>query len=415
MKSSDPPPLIRATVSTDGRAPLLVVGIALLPATAFKLWLALTTVGTNDVYAWQAFMEYIVKNGSVTIYRDIGAYNHPPLISLLLRAMSPLARHAPNGVPFVIRLPAIAADVVSSIVVFRLVRLGWTERRALVCAVGVALNPILIMVSGFHGNTDPVFMSLVLLAADRLLIAESPLTAGLLLGLSINVKLVPLLVVPVFLFHLRGLAARTRFCVGLAMVLAVGYGYHVWMAYPFIRRNVFGYGGQRGEWGLGELFGAGWPFIKSPQASSWLKLIIGVVITVRAAILARLRGPSEAQGLARQLLVSIGWAFLIFMLMTPGFGIQYLAWLAIASFLISPAGGVVYGLVGGSFMFSVYHYWNRGFPWNIADSDAVGLWGDAQVLLGRVTWLFLVFWAASMIRDALAHSRGWRRVVRGLT
>lgn len=62
----------------------LLIGPPLLLATGLKLWLALTTVGTNDVRYWQTFMNYVVAQGSVTIYRDIWYYNHPPLMSGVL-------------------------------------------------------------------------------------------------------------------------------------------------------------------------------------------------------------------------------------------------------------------------------------------------------------------------------------------
>jgi 4-amino-4-deoxy-L-arabinose transferase-like glycosyltransferase len=391
--------------STEGRRRLLIVGLPLALATAFKLWLALTTIGTNDVRYWNTFMDYIVAHGSVTIYRDIWYYNHPPLMSGLLRVLSPLVPHAPNGFPFLIRLPAIVADVVSTIVVFRLIRHAWDERRALICAAGVALSPILVMVSGFHGNSDPVFMCLVLLAADRLLIGKSPIVAGLCLGLAVNVKLVPLIVVPVFFFHPRTIADKARFGLALIAVVAAGYGYHVWMAYPFMKKNVFEYGGLRGIWGLGELCGSGLPDMTSLKTASRLKQAIGLAIMVRAIALAWLRRSSDDVTRARSLLGSIGWAFLIFMLLTPGFGIQYLAWLAIASFLLGPAGGIVYNLLGGAFMFSVYHYWNRGFPWHFADSDKVGAWRAPQALLGRIAWIYLVVLAALLIREAWARRR----------
>jgi hypothetical protein len=390
---------------------LLIVGTPLAFATGLKLWLALTTFGTNDVRYWHTFMDYIVAHGSVTIYRDIWYYNHPPMMSGLLRVLSWLAPHAPNGFPFLIRLPAIAADVVTTITTFRVIRFAWNERRALACAAGVALSPILIMVSGFHGNSDPVFMCLVLLAADRLLIRESPVAAGLLLGLAVNVKLVPLIVAPVLFFHLRSLAAKTRFVLASAAVVMAGFAYHACLAHPFMRRNVFDYGGLRGIWGLGELCASGWPAITLPKTGSWLKLAIGVIITGRAATLAWLSRPSgrsvpaDAQAPARQLLGSIGWAFLIFMLLTPGFGIQYLTWLAVASFLLSPAGAIGYSLLGGAFMFSVYHYWNRSFPWYLADSDKLGPWQAPQALLGRLAWIYLVVWAALTIREALSGRR----------
>ena len=265
---------------------LLIVGAPLAFATGLKLWLALTTVGTNDVRYWHTFMNYIVAKGSVTIYRDIWYYNHPPMMSGLLRVLSRLVPYAPNGFPFLIRLPAITADTVTTIIMFRLVSFAWNERRARACAASVALSPILIMVSGFHGNSDPVFICLVLLAADRLLLAESPVGAGLLLGLAVNVKLVPLILAPVFFFHLRQLAAKVRFSLAFAAPIAAGFGYHVALAYPFMKRNVFDYGGLRGIWGLGELCGNGWPTITSLVAASWLKLAIALLITGRAATLA---------------------------------------------------------------------------------------------------------------------------------
>ncbi len=99
------------------------------------------------------------------------------------------------------------------------------------------------------------------------------------------------------------------------------------------------------------------------------------------------------------------------MLLTPGFGIQYLTWLAIASFLLGPAGAIGYNLIGGAFMFSVYHYWNRGFPWHFADSDKVGPWRAPQALLGRAAWIYLLVWAALMMREALRRKRATRDAI----
>ena len=403
MHWSFPPTSIRAlALGPEQRRRVLLVGLPLLLVTAFKLWLALTTFGTNDVKYWNTFMDYIVAHGSVTIYRDIWYYNHPPLMSGLLWLLKPLVRHAPHGFPFLIRLPAIGADVVSVIVTYRLVRFAWNARRALVCAIGVALSPILVMVSGFHGNTDPLFMCLVLLAADRLVIGRSALVAGILLGLAINVKLVPLIVVPVFFFYLPTLAAKARFVLALVLVVSAGFGYHVLVAYPFMKKNVFDYAGLKGIWGITELCAAGYPAILSLHGAAVLKKLIALFITARALMLAWPGRTPDSPAAARRFLGSVGWAFLIFLLLTPGFGVQYLAWLAIAGFLCEPIGAIGFNLLGGAFMFSIYHYWNRGFPWNFADSDTVGAWRAPQALLGRVAWIYLVVWAALMIRAAWA-------------
>jgi 4-amino-4-deoxy-L-arabinose transferase-like glycosyltransferase len=169
---------IAASTRSTRRQQLLWLGLPLLLTTSVKLWLALTTFGTNDVRYWQTFMNYLVEHGSVTIYRDIWYYNHPPMISGLLLLLHSLVDHAPNGFPFLIRLPAIVADIFSVFAVYRLVRHYWTEQRALICAAGLALSPILVLVSGFHGNTDTVFLCLVLLARVRAVVARAPLSGG---------------------------------------------------------------------------------------------------------------------------------------------------------------------------------------------------------------------------------------------
>jgi 4-amino-4-deoxy-L-arabinose transferase-like glycosyltransferase len=384
------------------------IGIAVGLSTILKLWLALTTFGTNDVRYWQTFMRYIVGKGSVTIYRDIRFYNHPPAMSGLLWLMHLLADHAPHGFPFVMRLPATLADAGSALLVYRLVVFAWGERRAVACAIGVALSPILVLVSGFHGNTDPVFMCVVLLAADRLLIGRSALWSGLVLGVAINVKLVPLLVVPVFFFQLDGWRARARFAGALAAVLVVGFGYHAITGGAFFSRNVLQYSGLIGIWGLTELSAGGFPSIATPPYVSALKVAIAALIVGRAIVemvLRRRSAADDVQGNGRAFLGSIGWAFLVFMLITPGFGIQYLSWLAIAAFLIDPAWAVGYNLFGGWFAFVVYHYWNRGFPWNVADSDVVGAWKAPQALVGRLAWIYLIVWAAVLAHAAIQR---WR-------
>jgi hypothetical protein len=403
----DAGPVAVRSPDRSGRRRALLIGTPLALSTGLKLWLALTTFGTNDVRYWNTFMSYIVAKGTVTIYRDIRFYNHPPAISGFLWLLHLVAGHVPHGFPFALRLPAILADVASALLTYRLVRFGWDERRAIICAVGVALSPILVMVSGFHGNTDPVFMCLVLLAADRALIGRSGAWAGAILGAAINVKLVPLLVVPIFFFHLAGARARARFAVALAGVIGIGFGYHFVVAGAFLRRNALEYSGLANIWGLTELARAGFPLISSPDYATALKRLIAALVVARAIALLRrrARGASTPEEDARGFLRSIGWAFLLFMLLTPGFGIQYLSWLAIAAYLLDPAWALGYNLFGGAFAFAVYHFWNRGFPWNVADSDVVGPWRAPQALLGRLTWLYLVIWVTVLIHTTVTR---WR-------
>jgi len=55
------------------------------------------------------------------------------------------------------------------------------------------------MISGFHGNTDPV-MVMFLFIASVMLFREKPALCGLFLALSCQIKIIPLLLFPIFFF-----------------------------------------------------------------------------------------------------------------------------------------------------------------------------------------------------------------------
>jgi hypothetical protein len=192
--------------------------------------------------------------------------------------------------------------------------------------------------------------------------------------------------------------------------MLLGYGYHTVAAWPFIGRNAFGYTGLHGIWGVTLFLKGGLPSITSPAWVSFLRYLIGLIVTARAIWAARVgRGVTDPAERARTLLRSIGEAFLLFFLLTPGFGIQYLAWFAITAYLVSPAGAVTFNVLGGVFAFSVYHYWNQGFPWDFANSDRVGPWRAPQALFGQLAWLSLIVWGALIIQSRMREARLRRR------
>lgn len=101
-----------------------------------------------------------------------------------------------HGFFYVVRLPAIAADLaVAALVHGMLTRRGATPRTALAAAAAVALGPVFVAVSSHQGQTDALAILPVVLA---LLVWEGggerrALHAGLLIGIGACVKTVPLL------------------------------------------------------------------------------------------------------------------------------------------------------------------------------------------------------------------------------
>ena len=154
------------------RRALIVLGLVIM---VVKLRIAATTEGTNDVVHWRDFADAVRHLGPVGVYstRFITPYNHPPLIGWMLVAVNAIADRGPS-VRFLIRVPACVADLGSIVLVFELLRTRRGLNEATIAAVIVALSPVLFVISGFHGNTDPLLVFFVLLSAYLLVDRDRP-------------------------------------------------------------------------------------------------------------------------------------------------------------------------------------------------------------------------------------------------
>jgi Gpi18-like mannosyltransferase len=212
-------------VNTVGDAPARVilkprevyeVGAILLGGIFVRLLIVLVSRGTNDIVSWEAFGTQIAEHGLTWMYGNVPLWNHPPLMGYMAEGLGALAPVLGWAFPPTFKLVPIAADGLSAVLIFRvwLTRSGdyRTARRALLLFV-FSLNAILV--SGYHGNTDPLAGALVLaacLAVER----GRHFVGGALLAAAVNVKLIPLLLVPL-------LAARSaprdvgRFAAGAAL------------------------------------------------------------------------------------------------------------------------------------------------------------------------------------------------------
>ena len=224
--------------------------------------------------------------------------------------------------------------------VYRLISACWDPRRALKAAVIFWCSPVLVLVSGFHGNTDPVFMCLVLLGAERLVLGRSPLVAGLLVGLAMNIKIVPILAMPAFFFSLTTWKDRARLAGAFTLMVVLGFGYHMIVARQALMTNVFGYASQSGNLGLTWFWNiAGVPYVNAVFAP-WLKRLMFALIVLNSFLLTRpirqKRVSSPTSG--RLMLEALGWTFLLFLVFSPVFGVQYTAWFVAVSLFLGLTG-----------------------------------------------------------------------------
>jgi hypothetical protein len=405
-----------------GRRRLLVLAVALL-VTALKIWLAATTVGSNDAFHFQDFAGFVHKYGPIGIYgkweeyaaiADQPPYNHPPLIGWLLAAIN-----AGVGIGWnfflLIRLPAILADLVSVWLVFELVRAARRSvLQATVAGLAVALSPVLFVISGFHGNTDPAFVLFAMLSFYLLVKGRTALCAGfagLCFGVSISIKLVPIVVLPLLLV-LAWRAGRRRaagFVLGAAVVFGLLWVPVIIKQWAPFSTNVLGYAGWGSpRWGIpGFLLEAG-------ASQGVLDAVTGpgrfVVLLVSAGLPAFIawRRPEHAT-------VAFGLTLSLFLLLSTATAMQYLAWAAAPSVLAAVWFGTLYNATAGAFCVQVYSTWNlrpaiwdweRGYAKDLTSRQTLAAAGVWFVLLAAVVMGLWYTWRSRPPAEAASGPPG---------
>jgi hypothetical protein len=281
----------------------------------------------------------------------------------------------------------------------------------------LAAAPASVMVSGFHGNTDPVVMCFVLLAivawefrrAGALGSAVAAVLAGAAFGMALNVKVIPLVFLPAFFLYLT---AGWRFlflaCAGLTVF--AGSLPYILQDPQIISQKVLGYGSYYGHWGLSrllmELAPSGGVAAQLDAAFQAYGRYIALGLPALAAIL--MNALAILPGWRRpSLYVQCALAVALFLVVSPGFGPQYIAWLV--PWL--PAAGVAVAgtcyAVTGLFLFLVYGYWAGHYPWHTADARPYEFdwWPRSVVNVELLAWASVVLAAGALLRAAASHLR----------
>jgi hypothetical protein len=348
--------------------------------TMVKLLIAARTFGTDDVQRWTMFAAGVAEEGPVGIYRlHMGAlYDHPPLIGYLLRAVNG-GTNLGLGFPLAMRLPAITADTITPFIMLELARARSPLRLSFVAAASVASSPILIIVSGFHGNTDPIFVMFTLLAVYLLVDRRAPSLAGCMIAIAVGIKLMPVVVVPVMLaFAWRtGWRYAMRFVLPASLFLAITWGPVVLDAWTPFADHVLGYAGGRQPWGLIQL--GSWTGVPT----GWLAGVGRFLVLASAAGLpAFLTWKRPGYAVEASAVALIG-----FLVLSPGFATQYIAWFVAPAYLVSLGWATAANMLASGLLLEVYTRWNGGVPWNVARSS----WFTAgEAAAAFAIWLVLL-------------------------
>jgi len=360
---------LRMNPKRDPRT-IFIIALALVALT-LKLAIAYNTIGTNDAVFFYGFAKVLSEHGLEWTYQHSRFFNHPPLTAYYLRGIYFLTEQRwcqDLGIhfPFLLRLPGIIADF---LVVFVLLQMSKTNLRIPTWTFALfALSPVSLMVSGFHGNTDPV-MVLLLVCAVWMCLRNRPVLAGLFFALSCQIKIVPLLFLPAFVFFWLSQSRSRGFLISGAITTCLLWSEPLLHFPTLFAKNVLAYGSYWGMWGITYLFRVtGWPefsrlsFFDLEPAQNIIITILKVIIVCAALWIAWQH--RHARG--RAFVESLASTWLVFFVFAPGVCPQYLIWLAPFILVLSPTFFTWLLVSSSAFLFAFYNITSGGLPWKVA-------------------------------------------------
>jgi Glycosyltransferase family 87 len=338
---------------------LLAIGLISVLA---RVLIISKSIGSNDMKAWLSFATSIDRTSLGEVYDRVARFNHPPLMGFF--ASWAYSASVFSGLPFewLFKAPMVLADLASACILYRSWRGRGAARAALVFAA-FCCNPLSMLISAYHGNTDSLCASFVLLAAV-LMDLRLVFWSGLALASAINVKLIPVLMIVPLWSAVRDRRQALAFGAALALGVVPFLPYLIWHWSGFYE-HALAYRSDPRVWGityLSDRLEAAKHIGNAARAVTGFWTKYGTLAVcgwpLLLAALRRWRGPDFS---ARELAACTMLGFLAF---TPGWGIQYLVYPAALLFSISLERGVWFSTVAGVSAFVMYAtLWTGKLPY----------------------------------------------------
>lgn len=387
--------LRRIEMSTDlTRRQWQLLGLVLAVGVVIRLLIAARSTGANDAELWRLFAYNIQERGLAQTYRDAIIFNHPPLMGWASWLSLELAQLLHHRFIYVFKVLPMISEAACAWLLWLCWRKQGQGRAAQVVGL-FSLNLVSILISAYHGNTD-CLVAMLCLASATAFSREQWLWAGLALGGAINVKVVPLMLLPMFVVMLPSLRALRLFGAALALC-ALPFVPVLWQAREEVVRNIFAYNSVPARWGIPLLIESTQSSL--PRLSSWLSehyvpnarfVILGLLLLI--GWLQRRRGQLSV-------LETSALGMSLFLVLIPGFGVQYLVWPLPLLFAVSPGVALRFSLYGGAFLSLIYYlFWTGRMPWYSIFTTG---FPEPAPYLGLLAWVTLIGFCATSVRKLL--------------
>ena len=230
-------------------------------------------------------------------------------------------------IPFILawKLPAILADTALSFLLFAILvkeyKIGREKASKLI--LFYVLNPISLYVSGFHGQSEAVWIFFIIAAWDVLKNKKSLFFGAVLAAIATAYKLPAVLLIGPLLLIIPGNKRKMQFLLLFTIIFLSTLFPEVLHSRKDLVEQVFKYESAFGLWGISsivsKIFQSQYVILWQPLLTKLLKLIIAILFI---KIMYKNRAPRKSL-----LFFNISLQFItIFLILSPGFGIQYLFW-----------------------------------------------------------------------------------------
>ena len=304
---------------------LVVLGASWAARAAFVA--VFGNVYSFDVDYWRIALETLDDGRNPY---ETGLINWPPLWLVLIVGIDAGADVV--GISFLSALRVFLVSVESAVVVALYFVLVAAEapraavRRALL--VGIALNPVAILLVCQHGNSDVIVGLFVVLALASLLAYRRSrdvlawLGACLFVGLGVLAKSVPLVLVPILAPGAR-LRSRPGSALGAVLLLGpvlLGLSVILALAPDDVYRNVIRYRSLSGGFGLSGVRDLVAPGLASAHGWAFTLAVVAAVVLLWRRLSREEPLPPEASFLLAAILL------MVVPVLGPGYGPQYAYW-----------------------------------------------------------------------------------------
>jgi hypothetical protein len=260
-----------------------------------------------------------------------------------------------------------------------------------------AWNPCAFLLSAYHCNTDSIYAMLALLAVYLVEVRRAHMLGGLALGAAINIKLIPLVLIIPMLGAYRDPRLAARFLAGLALS-ALPFLIPLIGAGASFLANAISYTSVPSYWGVNVFLRE---LSRLPRFSGWATPIteqfhhIGRWIVILAIVLVTLVMRRRATSANRYATCAISAA--IFLILAPGFGMQYAVFPIPLMMVAAPLFGMLYGTLAGLGLFFIY--W-LGWSGTVPLASTLGVPDDAgpAVQFGLLAWAVLIAFVWNFLR-----------------